>query len=80
MWWKKKPNQPERRVLRCSFCNKWQHDVQKLIAGPKIFICEKCVELCNDIIADDDRFMKSAGGTHPAKAEEPLSWPNATRA
>src|SRR5512141_434653 len=43
-------------VLRCSFCNKDQDDVRKLIAGPTVFICDECVEVCNDIIADDNRF------------------------
>ena len=42
-------------VLRCSFCNKDQNDVRKLIAGPTVFICDECVEVCNDIIADDSR-------------------------
>ena len=43
-------------ILRCSFCNKDQNDVRKLIAGPTVFICDECVEVCNDIIADDNRF------------------------
>src|SRR5205809_311054 len=46
----------ENEVLRCSFCNKDQNDVRKLIAGPTVFICDECVEVCNDIIADDNRF------------------------
>jgi len=50
----KKNGDPE--VLRCSFCNKDQSDVRKLIAGPTVFICDECVEVCNDIIADDHRF------------------------
>jgi hypothetical protein len=41
--------------LRCSFCNKRQADVRKLIAGPAVFICDECVDLCVDIIADDQR-------------------------
>ncbi|MDQ3171567.1 MAG: ATP-dependent Clp protease ATP-binding subunit ClpX [Acidobacteriota bacterium] len=45
----------ETEVLRCSFCNKDQNDVRKLIAGPTVFICDECVEVCNDIIADDNR-------------------------
>ncbi len=50
-------------ILRCSFCNKDQHDVRKLIAGPTVFICDECVEVCNDIIADDNRFEgKGPGG------------------
>src|SRR5437667_170901 len=46
----------ETEVLRCSFCNKDQNDVRKLIAGRTVFICDECVEVCNDIIADDNRF------------------------
>ncbi|HEX7464917.1 MAG TPA: ATP-dependent Clp protease ATP-binding subunit ClpX [Actinomycetota bacterium] len=46
----------DNEVLRCSFCNKDQNDVRKLIAGPTVFICDECVEVCNDIIADDNRF------------------------
>jgi len=45
----------ENEVLRCSFCNKDQNDVRKLIAGPTVFICDECVDVCNDIIADDRR-------------------------
>lgn len=43
----------EREVLRCSFCNKTQKDVTKLIAGPTVFICDECVGVCNDILADE---------------------------
>ena len=50
----KKSGEPE--ILRCSFCNKDQNDVRKLIAGPTVFICDECVEVCNDIITDDNRF------------------------
>jgi len=46
----------ETEVLRCSFCNKDQNDVRKLIAGPTVYICDECVEVCNDIIADDNRY------------------------
>ncbi|MGE0043945.1 MAG: ATP-dependent Clp protease ATP-binding subunit ClpX [Vicinamibacterales bacterium] len=48
-------------ILRCSFCNKDQNDVRKLIAGPTVFICDECVEVCNDIIADDNRFENRSG-------------------
>lgn len=74
MLWRKKTAHAERKVLRCSFCNKWQHEVQELIAGPKIFICDECVEVCNDIIADAKRFAKSAE-LPAARAEEPIPWP-----
>ncbi len=42
------------KLLYCSFCGKSQHEVKKLIAGPSVFICDECVDLCNDI--------RSAGG------------------
>jgi len=41
------------KVLYCSFCGKSQHEVKKLIAGPSVFICDECIELCNDIISDE---------------------------
>ena len=41
------------KVLYCSFCGKSQHEVKKLIAGPSVFICDECIELCNDIIRDE---------------------------
>ena len=47
----KKDNNDE--VLRCSFCNKSQREVKKLIAGPTVFICDECVDICLDIIAED---------------------------
>ena len=40
-------------MLYCSFCGKSQHEVKKLIAGPSVFICDECIELCNDIIRDE---------------------------
>ncbi len=64
----KKNGDPE--VLRCSFCNKDQSDVRKLIAGPTVFICDECVEVCNDIIADDNRFeTRSQRSTLPTPME-----------
>lgn len=41
------------KVLYCSFCGKSQHEVKKLIAGPSVFVCDECVELCNDIIREE---------------------------
>ncbi|RLE34993.1 MAG: ATP-dependent Clp protease ATP-binding subunit ClpX [Acidobacteria bacterium] len=46
-------SQREGEVLRCSFCGKSQHEVKKLIAGPTVYICNECVEVCLDIIAED---------------------------
>ena len=50
--------------MRCSFCNKSQNDVRKLIAGPTVFICDECVRVCNDII-DDDQGVDSDAKPHP---------------
>ena len=47
------------KLLYCSFCGKSQHEVRKLIAGPSVFICDECVELCNDIIREE---LEDAGG------------------
>ena len=40
-------------ILRCAFCSKSQRDVKKLIAGPMVYICDECVEICNEIIRED---------------------------
>ena len=40
-------------LLKCSFCGKAQHQVVKLIAGPGVYICDECIELCNDIIVQE---------------------------
>ena len=47
------------KLLYCSFCNKSQHQVRKLIAGPSVFICDECVELCNDIILEEVQKLES---------------------
>jgi hypothetical protein len=57
----KHPSTPEKEFLRCSFCNKNQNEVKKLIAGPTVFICDECIEVCNDIIRDDNRFEARGG-------------------
>ncbi len=49
------------KLLYCSFCGKSQHEVRKLIAGPSVFICDECVELCNDIIREE---IEDKSGTH----------------
>ena len=52
------------RLLYCSFCGKSQHEVRKLIAGPSVFICDECVELCNDIIREEiQESSNSASGS-----------------
>ncbi|MCC7411966.1 MAG: AAA family ATPase, partial [Gammaproteobacteria bacterium] len=49
------------RLLYCSFCGKSQHEVRKLIAGPSVFICDECVELCNDIIREEIQEKAASG-------------------
>ena len=44
-----------KNILYCSFCGKSQHEVRKLIAGPTVFICDECVELCMDIIKEESK-------------------------
>jgi ATP-dependent Clp protease ATP-binding subunit ClpX len=58
------------KVLYCSFCGKSQHEVKKLIAGPSVFICDECIELCNDIIRDE--VPAEGASPKPAKGELPV--------
>ena len=53
-----------KNTLYCSFCGKSQHEVRKLIAGPTVFICDECVELCMDIIREENKtqIVKSGEG------------------
>ena len=53
-----------KNTLYCSFCGKSQHEVRKLIAGPTVFICDECVELCMDIIREEHKthLVKSRDG------------------
>ena len=60
------------KLLYCSFCGKSQHEVRKLIAGPSVFICDECVELCNDIIREEFQqadTQKSGGSDLPTPHE-----------
>jgi ATP-dependent Clp protease ATP-binding subunit ClpX len=57
------------KVLYCSFCGKSQHEVKKLIAGPSVFICDECIELCNDIIRDE--VPAEGGAAKTAKSDLP---------
>ncbi|MFN7662944.1 MAG: ATP-dependent Clp protease ATP-binding subunit ClpX [Alphaproteobacteria bacterium] len=50
-----KTSSSENRSLSCSFCGKTQHEVKKLIAGPSVFICNECVDLCADIVEEEDK-------------------------
>ena len=58
------------KLLHCNFCGKSQHEVRKLIAGPTVFICDECVELCMDIIHEESKtqVVKSSDGV-PAPKE-----------
>src|SRR5215831_5948712 len=58
-----------KNTLYCSFCGKSQHEVRKLIAGPTVFICDECVELCTDIIREENKssLVKSRDGTPTPK-------------
>lgn len=59
-----------KNTLYCSFCGKSQHEVRKLIAGPNVFICNECVELCTDIIREEDKTqLVSSGEGVPAPSE-----------
>ena len=58
------------KILYCSFCGKSQHEVRKLIAGPSVFICDECVELCNDIIREELEEKAAAGHTQLPKPRE----------
>ncbi|MGH1426470.1 MAG: ATP-dependent Clp protease ATP-binding subunit ClpX [Arenicella sp.] len=60
------------KLLYCSFCGKSQHEVRKLIAGPSVFICDECVELCDDIIREEvlDEFAKTGEKSEFAKPQD----------
>ena len=45
---------PDKKTLYCSFCGKSQHEVQKLVAGPTVFICNECIDLCSDIVHEQN--------------------------
>src|SRR3954462_6124304 len=60
------------KILYCSFCGKSQHEVRKLIAGPSVFICDECVELCNDIIREELEEKAAGARSHLPKPKEIL--------
>ena len=61
----KTTNSTDGKLLYCSFCGKSQHEVRKLIAGPSVFICDECVDLCNDIIREEvQENSNDAAGDH----------------
>ena len=57
------------KLLYCSFCGKSQHEVKKLIAGPSVFICDECIDLCNDIVRDE--FSSGQDGSDSAESSLP---------
>ncbi len=59
----------EGKLLYCSFCGKSQHEVRKLIAGPSVYICDECVELCNDIIREE--MQDKSGGDSAGRLPKP---------
>ncbi len=65
-----KKGSPSEKVLYCSFCGKSQHEVKKLIAGPSVFICDECIELCNDIIRDE--VPADSADARAAKSDLPI--------
>lgn len=66
-----KNGKDEEKLLYCSFCGKSQNEVRKLIAGPAVYVCDECVELCNDIIKDElQEDQSSFGGVDLPKPKE----------
>ena len=61
----------EGKLLHCNFCGKSQHEVRKLIAGPSVYVCDECVELCNDIIREElqESAQEAEGKKLPIPAE-----------
>jgi ATP-dependent Clp protease ATP-binding subunit ClpX len=59
-----KNSKDDDKLLYCSFCGKSQHEVRKLIAGPSVYVCDECVELCNDIIKDELEDNTTSFGDH----------------
>ncbi len=69
----KDKDQDEDKLLYCSFCGKSQNEVRKLIAGPSVFICDECVDLCNDIIREEaDTESDDAGSEHSTPSPQEI--------
>ncbi len=60
------------KLLYCSFCGKSQHEVRKLIAGPSVFVCDECVDLCNDIIREEIQEKDGEGGSRKLPIPEEI--------
>ena len=63
-------NKNNKNTLFCSFCGKSQHEVRKLIAGPTVFICDECVELCMDIIREENKVVSSTKSSNVETPKE----------
>ncbi len=63
--------QDTKQTLYCSFCGKSQHEVKKLIAGPSVFVCNECIELCNDIISEEAQAASSVGNLESGRLPSP---------
>ena len=61
---------PYEKLLHCSFCGKSQNEVKKLIAGPSVYICNECIDICNEIINDDDNAETTVSRTALPKPHE----------
>lgn len=61
------------KLLYCSFCGKSQHEVRKLIAGPSVFICDECVDLCNDIIREEMEDIEADDAAHKLPSPKEIS-------
>src|SRR6185503_3377104 len=57
-------------ILRCSFCGKSQNEVKKLIAGPNVYVCNECIDICNEIINDDEQTEAASARTTLPKPVE----------
>ena len=70
-------NEKQRGPFRCSFCNKDQNDVRALIAGPTVFICDECVEVCKDIVSG--KYDNPSSYDEHIAIASPLHGPKLTR-
>lgn len=69
----KRSGEDKGKLLYCSFCGKSQHEVRKLIAGPSVFICDECVDLCNDIIREEVQEAEADSAAHKLPSPKEIS-------
>lgn len=65
-------------VFHCSFCNKSQRDVRRLIAGPNVYICDECVDICLDILAEERKDRREASASKEAEGQRSWARSNAS--